>query len=127
MSSLYDEIKSVLEANKRPFSWLAEQVGYSRQGLKTSLINGNIKYDTLIKIANLLEINVSRFFYMEPTKDVDSQVHYLRYQAKQEKRYIDELEKENEILKERIEALKKEIETYQKFVDVLHKKIDHSE
>jgi lambda repressor-like predicted transcriptional regulator len=128
MRELYDAIKSDLDLKKRSFTWLSEKVGYSRQGLKTSLLNGNIKYETLVKIANELETTVSSYFHIKPeTKDINDQVHYLRYQNKLGNNYQDEILKENEWLKNRITNLEKEVETYRKMVDVLYKKIDHIE
>jgi len=121
MKELYNDIKAELEVKKRSFSWLAEQVGYSRQGLKTSLVNKNIKYDTLMKIANLLEVNITRFFIHDniETLPIDEQLHSVRYQSKLEMKYVNELTDENTRLTRQVSELKKEIETYRKMVSIL--------
>jgi len=65
MSFLDKRIKSILDQKGLTFNWLADQIGYSRQGLKSGLVNKTIKFDALEKIADVLEIGLDTFYYPE--------------------------------------------------------------
>lgn len=66
MSYLYNIIEEELKKKDRNFSWLANQVGYSRQGLKASLTKNTLRVDTLTKIAQTLNISTDKFFTTGP-------------------------------------------------------------
>ncbi len=57
--ALYNLVESYLSKIDRTFTWLARKVGYTRQGLKTSIINRTIRLDTLEKITDALNIQLS--------------------------------------------------------------------
>lgn len=59
LKSIIDEI---LKQRKRPFSWLADQMGMTFDGFKLSLINTSIKHRDIELMAKILEVSPSRFF-----------------------------------------------------------------
>lgn len=58
MSYLENTILDLLEKKGEPFNWLADKIGYSRQGLKNGLVNKTIKFESLEKIADVLNVPV---------------------------------------------------------------------
>ena len=62
MNILYNNIKKILKEKKRTFQWLAKEIGYSRQGLSNGLNNKTIKYETIEKISNVLDVSLNQIF-----------------------------------------------------------------
>ncbi len=58
MSKLYETIKTDLDAKQRSFTWLAEKIGMSRQGLKASIFNNTIRMDMVKNISGVLNIPI---------------------------------------------------------------------
>lgn len=55
-----ETIEKLLKDNNKTKSWLAEKLGYALPtGVTNMLARGNITVDTLIKICNLLDYEVS--------------------------------------------------------------------
>ncbi|MBB2150135.1 hypothetical protein [Pedobacter gandavensis] len=59
LKSIIDEI---LKKKKRPFSWLADQMGMTFDGFKLSLNNRSIKYRDIVLMTNILEVSPMVFF-----------------------------------------------------------------
>jgi len=68
MNYLELKIKEVLVQENKTMKWLADEIGYSRQGLTNGLSNKTIKYGTLEKIADVLNL---RTFLAFPPKGGD--------------------------------------------------------
>lgn len=62
MDNLERRVKDLLEDRNQSFNWLSDQIGYSRQGLKSGLANKTIKMEALEKLAQVLEVNINVFF-----------------------------------------------------------------
>lgn len=58
-------IKKIAEEKGITLKWLADRVGISQQGLSFILKENTTKVDTLIKIANELQVPISSFFEMD--------------------------------------------------------------
>lgn len=59
LKSIIDEI---LKKKKRPFSWLADQMGMTFDGFKLSLNNRSIKYRDIVLMTKILEVSPMVFF-----------------------------------------------------------------
>lgn len=55
-------VDAILKERKRPFSWLAVQMGWTFDGLKLSLTTESIKYRDLNAMAAVLEVSPMVFF-----------------------------------------------------------------
>ncbi len=62
MDNLERRVKDLLEEKNQSFNWLSDQIGYSRQGLKSGLTNKTIKMGALEKLAEVLEVDINVFF-----------------------------------------------------------------
>ncbi|WP_316819490.1 hypothetical protein [Pedobacter gandavensis] len=65
-------VDAILKEKKRPFSWLAAQMGWTFDGLKLSLITGSIKYRDINAMAELLEVPARMFFHEGSATHQDS-------------------------------------------------------
>lgn len=96
MSDLYAVIKSILGEKNKTFNWLADQIGYSRQGLKSGLVNRTIKLESLEKVAEVLDVDVYEFFL---GADLDFQIslenffenRFLKFVSKKYKTFYEKL------------------------------------
>ncbi|MES2458052.1 MAG: hypothetical protein V4594_21015 [Bacteroidota bacterium] len=55
-------VDDLLKERERPLSWLARQMDKTFDGLKLSLIKGSIKYTDLVRMAEVLGVDVCWFF-----------------------------------------------------------------
>ena len=113
MRSIEKNIKEILEEKKRPLSWLAAELGYSRQGLKNGLANKTIKFETLENISTALETPLANI--------IDSSVS--NYNDSEEGKVIQSLEEKNKELKEKISLFKLRLETSEERVEVYKTKL----
>ena len=55
-------VDDLLKERERTLSWLARQMDKTFDGLKLSLIKGSIKYTDLLRMAEVLGVDVCWFF-----------------------------------------------------------------
>ena len=55
-------VDDLLKKKQRSLSWLAEQMNKTFDGLKLSVTKGSIKYNDLLLMAEVLDVEVSTFF-----------------------------------------------------------------
>ncbi len=101
MSYLEKNIKEVLQQKKKTLSWLATQLGYSRQGLSNGLSNKTIKFDTIERITNVLEIPLGSILGES----------IITYDDPEKEKIIQSLKEKKEEFKEKINLLQTKVET----------------
>lgn len=67
MIEIGNKIKKTLTEKKISINTLAEEIGYTRQGLSTILKTGDFKVSVLQKISDVLDVDVCEFFH-DPNK-----------------------------------------------------------
>ena len=107
MSYLEENIKEVLQQKKKTLSWLATQLGYSRQGLSNGLTNKTIKFDTLERITKVLEVPLSSIL----GKNI------ITYDDPEKEKIIQSLSTENERLKNKLDISKYKTESNEALIE----------
>lgn len=92
MNYLDRTINVILDEKNLSYKWLAEQIGYSRQGLKSGLSNKTIKFNALERIAEVLDVRMKVFIEEDYRRFYEFLIpEYLIFDKKVEylsKRYI---------------------------------------
>ncbi|PKP33271.1 MAG: hypothetical protein CVT99_02125 [Bacteroidetes bacterium HGW-Bacteroidetes-16] len=114
MNDLNNIIKKELENRERNFTWLADKIEYTRQGLKSALENGTIRVDTMIKIADALEISPLALF--NQLSGINQLIEETENTSTNKK-----LEEENEFLKKRILELEDQLEDKKMALNILRR------
>lgn len=83
-----------------------EKIGLSVKGYTNALNRKDFKYTTLEKIAEVLEIPISYFFYDEKSKNYNNNENNINVVNDNKSSYGSDLKKENAALKKEIKYLK---------------------
>ncbi len=70
-------IKNILKKRGLTIKYLAEQTGYTRQGLSFALNNGDLKVSSLEKFADVLEVDICEFFETPERNKFEKEVEYF--------------------------------------------------
>ena len=105
----------MLKERNRSLSWLAMEMGKTFDGLKLGLTRGSIKYTDLKRMADILEIPVSRFFEESLDNEGGTQKNML---FEEEPQYIS-LKNELISCKELISTLKSQLKDKEKIIELL--------
>ncbi len=118
MSALYSTIEKRLSQKERNLTWLSKQVGYSRQGLKASLVNETIRLDTLEKIAGALNIPIIQLIYPNYQMEIAEAEAGGIISSLDSMEETNNLKEENSNLRKRIEELEEIRDLYRDKVEV---------
>ena len=114
---LKEIVNKILKERNRSLSWLAMEMGKTFDGLKLSLTKGSIKYTDLKRMANVLDIPVSKFFEENSADEGMLPKHTLG----EEKTQYTSMKNELSSYKELINTLKSQLKDKEKIIDLLSK------
>ena len=117
MSDLYDFIKSELDSKERTFAWLADKTGMSRQGLKSALINGSVRIDVMMNIAEIINVPVVDLLWTNTGQGIKRVAD-----NKETKDEFNEFKKENKSLKKRVRELEEQVRDKNTIVSLMTEK-----
>lgn len=107
-------VDEILKTKNRSLSWLAVEMEKTFDGLKLSLVRGSIKYNDIILMSKILEVQPSYFF--ENDQETGTSIS-----AAEEEPEYSSLKRELKVCKEMIAALKDQIKDKEKIISLLSK------
>jgi len=117
MSDLYNFVKKELDNRKRPLKWLADEIGMSRQGLKSALESKSVKMNILLDIADTLKVPVLDLLYTD--SNISKAQNSIIDRESSEK-----FKEENKLLKKRISELEDQLRDKNMIVSLMTEKKD---
>ena len=120
-------IKNAIKLKGYTQKELAQKIGMSETALSQALKTGGFKLENLKKLADALDVSICEFFGEEKTERQGNNqiimnggsVRSKNIQIQQTIEHSKELEKENEILREKVKSLEDQLRVYREMIEIL--------